>query len=253
MMKMGWFTTGRDEEAFILLKNACEAIGKKSIDGEISVLFMNREKGESPASDKIIAFAEAQNIPVEALSSKKFLRERGLSLNEGRTLFDKEVKLKIARYDFDFVFLAGYMLILSREILGSYTFVNIHPSLPGAYKGKWEDVIRNTIEDGRQDFGAMVHMVSEILDEGPPISYVKFVLEGLEIETLYQNAYRGDSTSKERLFRIMREEEFAIEIPLIIKTLSMISQGTIQIVGKKVYFGGSEIKNGVDITKEVTK
>jgi hypothetical protein len=51
----------------------------------------------------------------------------------------------------------------------------------------------------------------------------------------------------------MREEEFAIEIPLIIKTLSMISQGTIQIVGKKVYFGGSEIKNGVDITKEVTK
>jgi hypothetical protein len=99
----------------------------------------------------------------------------------------------------------------------------------------------------------MVHMVSEILDEGPPISYVKLALEGQEIETLYQNTYRGDTTSKERLFRIMRGEEFAIEIPLIIKTLSMISQGTIQIVGKKVYFGGSEIKNGVDITKEVTK
>jgi len=45
-MKICWFTTGRDREALTLLQEVNDAIEKKAIDGEITLLFMNRDKGE---------------------------------------------------------------------------------------------------------------------------------------------------------------------------------------------------------------
>jgi hypothetical protein len=100
-MRIYWFTTGRDKEAFILLKDVIDAIERREIQGEISVVFMNREKHESDMSDEIIDFVERKGIPVELLSSKRFLEERCLKINEGRILFDAQVKTKIEKYNFD--------------------------------------------------------------------------------------------------------------------------------------------------------
>jgi hypothetical protein len=100
-MRICWFTTGRDKEAFILLKDVIDAIERREIQGEISVVFMNREKHESDMSDEIIDFVERKGIPVELLSSKRFLEERCLKINEGRILFDAQVKTKIEKYNFD--------------------------------------------------------------------------------------------------------------------------------------------------------
>jgi len=100
-MRIYWFTTGRDKEAFILLKDVIDAIERREIQSEISVVFMNREKHESDMSDEIIDFVERKGIPVELLSSKRFLEERCLKINEGRILFDAQVKTKIEKYNFD--------------------------------------------------------------------------------------------------------------------------------------------------------
>ncbi|OPY75345.1 MAG: Phosphoribosylglycinamide formyltransferase [Syntrophorhabdus sp. PtaU1.Bin058] len=250
-MKICWFTTGRDKEAVTLLQDVNDAIEKKAIDGEIALVFMNRDRGESPVSDEIIAYAEGKKIPLELFGTKRFLGERGMKLSEGRELFDGEVRSRISRYDFDIIFLAGYMLIVSKVLFEPYTVINLHPSLPNAYKGKWEDVIRNTIEDGERTFGAMIHMVDASLDEGAPVSFVKLALEGRDIDTFYDNAFRGDATSKDRLFKIIRDQEFSIEIPLIIHTLSLLSKGEITIDNKKVYSKGKELTGGVDITEIV--
>jgi len=250
-MKICWFTTGRDKEALTLLQEVNDAIEKKAIDGEITLLFMNRDKGESPVSDEVVAYAEEKKIPVELFSTKRFLEGRGLKLSEGREIFDAEVRSRISRYDFDIIFLAGYMLIVSQVLFEPYIVINLHPSLPNAYKGKWEDVIRNTIEDGERTFGAMIHMVDASLDEGAPVSFVKLALEGYEIDNFYDNAFRGDASSKDRLFKIMRSQEFAIETPLIIHTLSLLSTGEITIDDKKVYHKGTELRGGVDITEIV--
>lgn len=250
-MKICWFTTGRDKDALTLLQDVNDAIEKKAIDGEIALLFMNRDKGESPISDEIVAYAEEKKIPFELFSTKRFLEGRGLKLSEGRELFDSEVRSRIAHYDFDIIFLAGYMLIVSQVLFEPYIVINLHPSLPNAYKGKWEDVIRNTIKDGERTFGAMIHMVDASLDEGAPVSFVKLALEGYEIDTFYDNAFRGDASSKDRLFKIMRSQEFAIETPLIIHTLSLLSTGELTIDDKKVYYKGTELRGGVDITEIV--
>jgi len=250
-MKICWFTTGRDREAFTLLRDVYTAMTSKEIDGHISVLFLNREKGESAPSDEIISFAEEKGIPVEYVSSKKFFEQKGLTIHEGRVSYDQEVKKKIERHGFDIIFLAGYMLIISPVLFEPYPVLNLHPSLPHAYKGKWEDVIRKTIDDGVKTCGAMIHMVDAALDEGTPVTYVKIVLEGGQFDELYKNAYRGDSTSKDALFRIMRQIEFSLETPLIIKTLSMLSRGAIRIKDKNVYYEGRIVTDGIDITREV--
>ncbi len=252
-MKICWFTTGRDFEAVTLFTDVIGAIDAGAIEGTVAALFLNRERHESEASDIIIARAEERSIPVEALSTKRFLSQRGLSLGAGRSLFDAEVYERIKRFDFDIIFLAGYMLILSPVLFDAFPVLNLHPSLPGAYKGTWEDVINRTIDDGKREFGAMIHMVEAGLDEGAPITFARAELSGPVADALYRRTAEGDKTARAALFRMMREKEFGIETPLIIQTLSLLSKGIIEIRGISAFFNGKPAHGGVDITAEVQK
>ena len=252
-MKICWFTTGRDNEAVTLFRDVLAAIDGGVIDGSISAVFLNKERHGSAPSDKIITQAEQRSIPVETLDSKRFLRERNLSLDTGRGLFDAEVYTRVKRFDFDLIFLAGYMLILSPVLFDALPVLNLHPSLPGGYKGKWEEVIDRTIDDGRRTFGAMVHVVEAVLDEGAPVAFVRVTLDGPEIDDLYRRAGEGDEKARVKLFSVIREKEFQVETPLIIQTLSLVSTGVIEIRDKKIFFKGKPVCGGIDITAEVQK
>jgi folate-dependent phosphoribosylglycinamide formyltransferase PurN len=252
-MRICWFTTGRDNDAVTLFTDVIEAIDAKVIEGGVAAVFLNRERHESEPSDVIIARAEERSIPVETLSTKRFLSERGLSLEAGRDLFDAEVYSRIGKFDFDIIFLAGYMLILSPVLFSAFPVLNIHPSLPGAYKGKWEDVINRTIDDGKREFGAMVHMVEAVLDEGAPITFARAALAGQAADGLYGLAAEGDKRARAALFRMIREKEFALETPLIIRTLSLLSKGVIEIRDRSLFFEGKPALGGVDITAEVQR
>ena len=192
-------------------------------------------------------------MSVETLGTKRFLKERNLRLGAGRGLFDAEVYHRIKRFDFDVVFLAGYMLILSPVLFEAFPVLNIHPSLPGAYKGTWEDVINQTIDDGARTFGAMVHMVEAILDEGAPVAYARASLEGPAHDDLYRRAQSGEAEARVRLFDVVREREFALETPLIVQTLSLLSKGSLEIRDRKVFFRGMPAPGGIDITAEVER
>lgn len=250
MLDICWFSTGRDLEAYKLLLDVIEATKKKKIDGRIVLCFLNQEEGESLYSDKMIMLLKNEGIPIQALSTKKFLLQKRLSLNEGRRFFDEEVLRRIENYKFDLIFLAGYMLILSEILFEKYTILNLHPSLPGKYKGKWEEVVRKIIENEEKVFGAMIHIVSERLDEGPPVTYCKITLPE-EFSSLYENVKRKDSSSYEKLFTIIRQREFAIETPLIIETLSALSKGEIKIRDKNVYWQNEKVLGGIDLTERI--
>jgi folate-dependent phosphoribosylglycinamide formyltransferase PurN len=250
-VKFCWFTTGRDREALTLLRDVCGAIEENVTDGKIALVFVNRDRGESPDSDEIIAFAEAKGIPLELLSSRRFLEEQGLKPAEGRAVFDAQVKARIEKYDFDSIFLAGYTPILSPILLDSLCVFNLHPSLPDTYKGKRMDVITNTINDRVMAFGAMIHMVDASIVAGPPVSFVKLVLEGRGFEEFYNNIFRGDRTSFDYLFKFMMEAESTAEAPLVIETLSSLSKGVISILDGKVCYNGEPTQSGVDMTDQV--
>jgi len=161
------------------------------------------------------------------------------------------VKARIEKYDFDSILLAGYKLILSPILFEAFPAFNLHPGLPDAYKGKREDVIARTIKDGKRSFGAMMHVVDASLAGGPPLSFVKLVLEGRGFEEFYNNAYRGDRTSFDHLFKFIGEAECAAEAPLVIQTLSLLSKGIIAIVDGKVCCNNEPAPSGVDMTDRV--
>jgi phosphoribosylglycinamide formyltransferase 1 len=250
-MRICWFTTGREQEDFTLFQDVVKATDKGVIDGAVALVFLNRERSESEWSDRIISFAEGRSIPVETLSTRKFLVEHNLSLSTGRSLFDAEVHKRIGSYSFDVVFLAGYMLIVSPVIFGAFNVLNVHAALPGGYKGRWDEVINRIIDDQKRTFGAMIHLVEEILNEGPPISYARIMLKGKELGDLYRKATAGDRSARIKLFNSVREQEFTVERPLIIQTLSLMSKGIIRIKDGTVFHRGKRAAGGVDVTAEV--
>lgn len=250
-MKICWFTTGKDKDAFILFRDALEATENGAISGSIALVFLNREKHESEYSDMIMTYAEKKSIPVVSLSTTRFLRDHNLSLSTGRGYFDAEILECIKPYSFDIIFLADYMLIVSPVIFTAFPVFNIHPSLPGEYKGRWDEVINKAIDDRKRSFGAMIHLVEEVLNEGPPVAYARIVPKEQEIRDLYRQARSGDAPARIRLFNAIRAKEFAVERPLIIQTLSLMSKGVIEVKDGVVYYKSKRAPGGVDITAEV--
>ncbi len=252
-MNICWFTTGKDNEAVVLFKDVSRAVEDGAIDGAISLLFLNREEHESEYSDMIITEARQRSIPVRTLSTKRFLREHDLSLSAGRGLFDAHVHEILRQFEVDIVFLAGYLLIVSPVIFSSFPVLNVHPSLPGEYKGRWEDVINRTIDDRKKVFGVMIHLVDEILNAGPPVAFARMPLKEKEIADLYERAGTGDGAARVRLFNAVRGKEFEVERPLIIQTLSYMSKGVIEIRNGSVLYKGKPVPGGVDITEHLRK
>ena len=75
-----------------------------------------------------------------------------------------------AKQDADFLVLARYMLVLSRDFLQSYAkdIINIHHGFLPSFKGG--NPYRQALDKGVKVIGATAHFVSEELDEGPIIA-----------------------------------------------------------------------------------
>jgi phosphoribosylglycinamide formyltransferase-1 len=119
----------------------------------------------------------AQELEIETL----VIARRGRSREE----HDHEIVAELKKRKVDLICLAGYMRILSNEILEPYRgrILNIHPSLLPAFPGL--DPQEQALESGAQQSGCSVHFVDETLDGGPLIAQRTVpVLPGDTVETL---------------------------------------------------------------------
>lgn len=82
---------------------------------------------------------------------------------------------------FDLVALAGYMRILPEEVLTLANFINIHPSLLPAFKGK--DAIKRAFTAGVKVSGVTIHRVEKETDSGKILAqYPVFICEGMHFD-----------------------------------------------------------------------
>jgi len=110
--------------------------------------------------------AKKANIPGYVIARKEFASNQAMTL----ALVDKLKELNI-----DLVVLAGFMVILTGEMVKAYpnAIINVHPALipsfagPGCYG---LHVHEKALEYGVKLSGATVHFVSEECDGGPIIS-----------------------------------------------------------------------------------
>lgn len=105
--------------------------------------------------------AKLNNIKTKIINSKDF---------ETNDLFNNSLYNYLKKLDLDLIVLAGFMKILSGNIIKSFygKIVNIHPSLLPKYPGL--NTHKKVIENKDSFHGVSVHYVSEELDAGPLIA-----------------------------------------------------------------------------------
>ena len=84
---------------------------------------------------------------------------------------NRKILKLLKEYKIDLVVLAGYLKILSKEIIDAFSnrIINIHPSLLPKYSGKGfygEKVHQAVLKNNESYSGATVHLVDEGIDTG---------------------------------------------------------------------------------------
>ena len=249
MLNIGWFSTGRDEAARQLLQAVQDKSHRGDIDGKINFVFSNREPGEANESDLFFELVRSYDIPLVCLSHKKFKtakEEEDLGIKqEWRIKYDSEVSKKIETFAPDLCVLAGYMLIVSKELCQKYDMINLHPAPPGGPTGSWQEVIWTLIQNKAETAGAMMHLVTPELDRGPAVSYCLFSIKGEP----FAEYWRKDN--KDMLFRLIRQHELAREFPLIILTLQALSRGAVGIRDKRVIDAQGKLISGYNLSGRI--
>ena len=168
---------------------------------EIALVFSN--KSDAYAIER----AKNHNLPVEVIDHKSF---------ESREDFDSEIVRILEPYNLDLVILAGYMRILSPELVRAYKgkIINIHPALLPSFPGI--NSARQALEYGVKYTGVTVHFVDEGVDTGP------IILQSIvEIE---------DRDTEESLLQKIHK----VEHQIYPEAIELVSSGQIELNGRRV-------------------
>ena len=267
MYQLGWFSTGRDKAARELLQAVNNSIGQGEIKAEIAFVFSNREPGESEESDLFFKLVEDYHIPLTCFSYHKFKASKSAPITgQVETLplwrldYDREVMNRLQDFHPDLCVLAGYMLVVGKEMCQRYNMINLHPAAPGGPTGTWQEVIWQLIDNKAQQTGVMMHLVTPELDRGPVVTYCTFPIRGKPFDR-YWNGIEKHSLSEIKkgegennpLFKLIRQHELPREFPLIISTLKAFSQGRVKITAGKVVNAEGKPINGYNMTNEMNE
>ncbi|MBI0582938.1 MAG: hypothetical protein ISF22_01790 [Methanomassiliicoccus sp.] len=226
MKRIGWFTTARGPGSYGLFTSILARIHSGNVDARLAFVFINREVKGNEFRRKIIQMAEDEGIPVIIFPSDGFMPElKARDIAAWREEYGKGLREQISRYPMDLGVLAGYMLVIDPMTCREHDLINLHPALPDTYKGTWEEIVGQVVENGDEAYGATVHVCSPELDRGAIIAYDSFSTAPL----------RARFESKEELVKAVRAEEVRREAPLLMETIKMIVDGEIVLRGGEVY------------------
>lgn len=198
MTKIAVFISGRGSNFTALHENIKKGIIK---DAEISVVFSNKEDAKG------LDYAKKENIKVIVIPSKDY---------NNRQEYDKKIVEALKPYNIDLICLAGYMRIVTSELIKAYEnkIINIHPALLPSFKGLHAQ--KQALEYGVKYSGCTVHFVDDGMDSGAII--LQKVVEVYDDDT-------EDTLSE----RILKQEHIAYS-----EAVSLITSGRVVISGRKV-------------------
>jgi len=268
MYQLGWFSTGRGKGSRGLLKAAQDSITSGEVEAEIAFVFCSREHGETEATDVFLKMVEDYHIPLITFSYQKFKSKIGATstsqeeaLPSWRLDYDREVMTRLRGFHPDLCVLAGYMLIVGPEMCQKYDMLNLHPAAPGGPTGTWQEVIWRLMGNEVNETGAMMHLVTPELDKGPVVTYCTFPIRGEpfdrhweEIEGKPLEQVKKEQGENNSLFKLIRQQGAARELPLVIATIKAFSQGKVKITpDKRVVDAEGKLIKGYNLTEEIDR
>ena len=238
-LRIAWLTTGRGPGSYGALEYALAAIGE-GLPVDIAVVFVNRERGESEATDRLIAMAAEHGIAVETLSSVAFRKARGGTVSKvgeplqpWRLEYDEAVAGTLARHDFALGVMFGYMLIATEPLFSRFPFINDHPALPDGPIGTYQEVIAELIRCGATESGCMMNVVTGDVDRGLAVSFCRFPTRDESNAALWREASTVPADIKllqdTALFQDLRARGVLRERPFLVETLRAIAAGTLTV------------------------
>jgi len=138
---------------------------------QIALALSNR--ADAPGLD----LAQNLGVPTLCVPSRDFGRDR--------EAHERAIHAQLTAQNIDFVCLAGYMRLLTPWLVNRWSgrMLNIHPSLLPAYPGL--DTHARALAAGEMFHGCTVHLVTEIMDEGPILAQAQIpVLPGDTADSL---------------------------------------------------------------------
>lgn len=198
MVNIAVFISGRGSNFIALHENIKKGVIKNA---EISVVFSNKEDALG------LDYARKENIPVIVIPSKDY---------KDRHEYDNLIVKSLKPYNIGLICLAGYMRIVTDELISAYEnkIINIHPALLPSFKGL--NAQKQAVEYGVKFSGCTVHFVDGGMDSGAVI--LQKVVEVYD-----------DDTEETLSERILKQEHIAYS-----EAVSLITDGKIELSGRKV-------------------
>lgn len=237
-LRIAWLTTGRGPGSYGALEYALRAIDA-GLPVDLAAVFVNRERGEAEATDRLLGLVGQRGIPLETLSSVAFRRQRGGKLSKPgeplqpwRLEYDAAVAERLAGHSFDLGVMFGYMLIATEPLHGRFRFINDHPALPDGPVGTYQEVIAELIERGARESGCMMNVVTGDVDRGAAVSFCRYGVRDEANEALWRAAELGLSRQQleaSLLFLDLRRRGVERERPFVVETLRAVAEGRLAV------------------------
>ncbi len=198
MINIAVFISGRGSNFLALLKNIEKGVLKNC---QIAVVFSNNPNAKG------LEYAAEAGIKTIVIPSKN---------RSDRAEYDKEIINALSEYNIDLICLAGYMRIVTQELVDAYKnrIINIHPALLPSFPGLHAQ--KQAIDYGVKVSGCTVHFVDGGMDTGPVILQ--------KTVPVYDNDTE-DTLSE----RILEQEHTAYS-----EAVALYAAGRIKVSGRKV-------------------
>lgn len=127
---------------------------------------------------------------------------------KGKTTEEIDIELSelLNNYEVDLIVLVGYLKLIGKRLINSYTIINTHPSLLPKFGGKGMygmNVHKAVVEAGEEYSGPTVHFVNNNYDEGNIISQTKVKLS--ENETPESLGKKVQCIEKIQLINVLKD------------------------------------------------
>jgi formyltetrahydrofolate-dependent phosphoribosylglycinamide formyltransferase len=123
-----------------------------------------------------ISLVISSNLNAGGLSYAKKFNIPYIIIDTQSKSYDKKILFHLRKYNISFICLAGYMKIISKNLIKNYRnrIINIHPSLLPKFKGL--NTFSRMLQNKEKKGGCTVHYVNEKLDGGNKITQKSFFI-----------------------------------------------------------------------------